>query len=101
MGPSFAAEPPPNLPPMKKFDGFTSGPISDWTKMEEADGDPAKASNEARAEADPYPVVPARDQTAADVDVGLGRPYQAGGRRESFARRGADRGSGRAGTDAG
>ena len=69
-------------------------------RLEEADGDPAKASDEARAEADPYPVAPAGDQTAADVDVGVGRPPQPGGRREPSARRGADRGSGRAGADA-
>src|SRR6188768_3326815 len=100
MGRSFAAEPPPSLPPTKKFGGFTSGPISGWTKMEESDGDPAKASNEARAEADPYPVAPAGDQTAADVDVGVGRSPQSGGRREPAARRGSDRGSDRAGADA-
>src|SRR4030095_1475855 len=100
MGGSFAPERPPSWPPMKKSGGFTSGPISGWTKMEESDGDPAKASNEASAEADPYSVAPAGGKSAADVEGGVARPPKPGGGGEPPARRGSDRGSGRAGADA-
>jgi lipopolysaccharide export system ATP-binding protein len=32
-GAIFRSGPPPSLPPTKKFGGFTSGPISGWTKI--------------------------------------------------------------------
>ena len=56
-------------------------------------GHSAEASDEARAEADPHAVAAAGDQAPADVDVGARRPPQPGGRRESAARRGPDRGA--------
>src|SRR5512134_3794738 len=89
MGPFSAAAPRQRWPPMKRSGGFTSGPISGWTKIVEADGDPAEASDEARAEADPYSVIAAGYQAAANVDVGISRPAQPGSSRKSAPRRGA------------
>src|SRR5918993_2749661 len=89
MGRFSAAERRRRWPPTKRSGGFTSGPISGWTKIVEADGNPAEASDEARAEANPYSVITAGDQTAADVDVGISRSAQPGSRRESAPRRGA------------
>src|SRR5687767_7752180 len=89
MGRFSAVERPRRWPRTKKFEGFTSGPISGWTNMYGAHGDLSEASDEACTEADPYAVTAAGNQAAANVDVGAGRPAQPGSGGEPSARRGA------------
>ena len=89
-------------PPTRTSSGFTSVPISGWTKIEGrahqvSNGDSTETSRAARSEAHSDAVTAAGDQAAADDDARAGGAAQSGDGREPDARGGSDRGRADAG----